>query len=88
MDTEIEVARVEDYFAQVGAAALEITNQFIRIGDALHFKGHTTDLLLEVSSLEIDNKPVKQAATGAHVGIKVPERVRVNDRVFKIVQEL
>ena len=39
---EIEVGRVVDYFAKVGVAAIEITAEEIKIGDTLHFKGHTT----------------------------------------------
>lgn len=84
-EKEIEVARVEDYFAQVGVVALEVTAGSIEVGDVLHFKGHTTDLIVEVSSMQIDHEPVKEAKVGASVGIKVPERVRSHDTVYKVV---
>jgi translation elongation factor EF-1alpha len=87
-EKEIEVAHVTDYFANVGVVALEITAHGIQIGDVLHFKGHTTDLLVEVSSMQIERKPVKRAEPGENVGIKVSDRVRVHDRVYKVMPEV
>lgn len=86
-EKEIEVAKVEDYFTHVGVVALKVTKEGIRVGDVLHFKGHTTDLILEVGSMQIDQAAVKEAKVGDSVGIKVPERVRVHDSVYKVVSE-
>jgi len=84
-EKEIEVATVEDYFSQVGVVALKVTSEGIQIGDVLHFKGHTTDLIQEISSMQINNEPVKEAKVGDDVGIKVNERIRVHDKVYKVV---
>ena len=86
-EKEIEVAKVEDYFTHVGVVALKITNDGIQVGDVLHFKGHTTDLIVEVSSMQIDHVSVKEAKVGDSVGIKVPERVRTHDSVYKVISE-
>ena len=86
-DQEIEVAQVQDYFSEVGVAALKITSDQICIGDVLHFKGYTTDLLQEVSSMQVDHQQVKQAGSGETVGIKVLDRVREHDKVFKVFLE-
>ena len=61
-----------------------MTDGIIKIGDALHFKGHTTDFKDTVASMELKNKPVDEARPGDEVGIKVKERVRENDIVFKV----
>ena len=86
-EREIEVAVVEDYFAQIGVVALKVTDGVIRVGDVLHFKGHTTDLIQEVSSMQVNHKPVKEAKVGDDVGIKVNDRVRSHDKVYKVVTE-
>ncbi len=86
-EQEVEVAVVEDYFSHVGVVAIKVTSGSIAVGDVLHFKGHTTDLIQEISSMEIDRLPVKSARSGDSVGIKVNDRVRTHDRVFKIVPE-
>jgi len=37
-----------------------------------------------VESMQIDLNPVESAGAGDDVGIKVPERVRPNDSVFRL----
>ena len=86
-EREIEVAKIEDYFAHIGVVALKITAEGLNVGDVLHFKGHTTDLIVEVGSMQIDHESVKEAKVGDSVGIKVNDRVRTHDKVFKIIGE-
>jgi len=86
-EQEVEVAVVEDYYSHVGVVALKVTSGSISVGDILHFKGHTTDLIQEISSMQIDRMPVKSARSGDSVGIKVNDRVRMHDRVFKVLPE-
>lgn len=82
---EDEVAIVVNFFSKSGVAALKITEGTIKIGDLLKYKGHTTDFTEEVASIQIENQPVEEAKAGDEVGIKVKERVREKDRVYKIV---
>lgn len=84
---EIEVGRVADYFAKIGVVAIEITGEGIKIGDKLHFHGHTTDFVETVTSMQIEHDSVEEAGAGANVGIKVSERVRAHDHVFKVIEE-
>ncbi len=52
----------------------------------LKYKGHTTDLTEEVAGIEINNQPVEEAKADDLIGIKVKERVRENDKVYKVVE--
>ncbi len=74
---------VTHYFArpQVGAVKLDTE---IRVGDLLRFQGSTTDFEQEVESMQIDHAAVEEADPGSEVGIKVRERVRKGDRVYKL----
>ncbi|MBW1818005.1 MAG: translation elongation factor-like protein, partial [Deltaproteobacteria bacterium] len=56
----------------------------IKPGDLLHYKGHTTDFTEQVTSIQIDNAAVEEANAGDMVGIKVKERVRENDSVYRV----
>jgi translation elongation factor EF-1alpha len=51
----------------------------------IHIKGHTTDIELIISSIQIDNETVTSAKAGDAIGIKVPERVRPGDIVYKVI---
>jgi translation elongation factor EF-1alpha len=80
---EKEVGKVSDFFAHVVVAGIDMTGS-LKVGDKIHIKGHTTDLELDVASMQIDNKNVTEAKKGDSVGIKVPERVRPGDTVYKV----
>lgn len=83
---EIKVGRVVSYFSHVEAAAIELEED-LEIGDTIHIKGHTTDFEQKVASMQIENEPVEKAKTGDSVGVKVKERVRRNDVVYKVIEE-
>jgi translation elongation factor EF-1alpha len=53
------------------------------VGDKIRIKGHTTDLEMDVSSMQIDNAPVEVAKAGDSIGVKVTDRVRKGDAVYK-----
>jgi putative protease len=75
---------VEKFFVKPSVAAVEVTAGVLRIGDRVHFKGHTTDFEDTITSMQIDNQPVEEAKPGDLLGIKVKERVREHDAVYKV----
>lgn len=79
------IGKVSDFFARPVVAAIELTAT-LKLGDKVHIKGHTTDLELNIDSMQIDNVPVEEAKVGDSVGVKVPERARKGDTVYKIVE--
>jgi len=80
---EEEIGKVSDFFARPVVAGIELTGT-IKAGDRLHIKGHTTDIEFVADSMQIDNVNVLEAKTGDAVGIKVPDRVRRSDTVYKV----
>lgn len=80
---EKEVGKVSDFFAHVVVAGIDMTGS-LKVGDKIHIKGHTTDIEMDVTSMQIENKNVTAAKKGQSVGIKVPERVRPGDAVYKV----
>jgi translation initiation factor IF-2 len=81
---EEQVAVIVKFFAKPSVAALEVKNGIIKKGDLLRYKGHTTDFTEEITSMEIDNQPVDEVKAGDLVGVKVKERVREGDKVYKV----
>ena len=81
---EEQVAMVVKFFAKPSVAALEVTGGGIKKGDLLRYKGHTTDFTEEVTSMEMDNQAIEEAKEGDLIGLKVRERVRENDKVYKV----
>ena len=58
----------------------------IKVGDTVHFKGHTTDFSQEIQSMQISNQVVDKAGKGDKVGIKVKEKVREGDMLFRVIE--
>ncbi|MBW2148537.1 MAG: translation elongation factor-like protein [Deltaproteobacteria bacterium] len=85
MAEEIKVGEVIKFFAKPSVAAVKITEGEVALGDTLHYMGHTTDFEETVNSLQIENQDVQKASAGDLVGIKVKERVREHDAVYKKV---
>lgn len=79
-----EIGRVSHYFGGPSVAAIELTGK-IEVGDRISFAGHTTDFEMVVESMQIEHASVQQAGRGESIGIKVPQKVREHDVVFKIV---
>lgn len=85
MAEEVEIGKVSDFFARPVVAGIELTAN-IKSGDKIHIQGHTTDLVFVVDSMQINNVDVKEGKPGDSVGIKVPDRVRRGDRIYKVIE--
>jgi len=82
--SEVLIGKVTDYFAKIGVAALKMENGELSVGDTIHFSGHTTDFEQEVNSMQIEHQTVDSVKSGEEVGIKVKDRVRHDDKVYKV----
>ena len=77
------IGKVSDFFARPVVAGIELTAT-VKLGDKIHIKGHTTDLEFTIDSMEINNLAVNEAKAGDSIGIKVSDRVRRGDIVYKV----
>ncbi|MEM4647777.1 MAG: translation elongation factor-like protein [Candidatus Pacearchaeota archaeon] len=82
---EIEIGKVVHYFSKIGVAVVELKDN-IKKGDKIHIKGHTTDFTQKVESMQINHKPINEAKSGEEIGLKVKDRVREGDIVYKVVE--
>ncbi|MBT4511392.1 MAG: translation elongation factor-like protein [Chloroflexi bacterium] len=80
---EEQVGTISTFFVNVGVAGVDLSAP-INTGDRLHIRGHTTDIELVVESMQIDNANVQEGKSGDAIGIKVPDRVRQGDKVYKV----
>jgi selenocysteine-specific translation elongation factor len=80
---EVVIGKVSDFFARPVVAGIELTGA-LKLGDKIHIKGHTTDMELAVDSMQIDNENVTEAKSGDSIGIKISDRARRGDTVYKV----
>ena len=84
---EEKIGFVEHFFTNVSVAAIKITDGELKIGETIHIVGAHTDFKQKIVSMEIDRNPVESVKTGDDVGIKVKDRVREHDVVYKVPEE-
>ena len=81
---EKKVGDVIKFFGKIGVAAIRLTEGGLKVGDQIHIVGHTTDLVQSLDSMQVENKDVQEAGPGADIGIRVKDKVREHDVVYKV----
>ena len=82
---EKKIGEVIKFFGKIGVAAIRLSEGSLKVGDTIHIVGHTSDSTQSIDSMQIENKNVQEAGIGADIGIKVKDRVREHDVVYKVV---
>ncbi len=77
------IGTVSAFFARPVVAAIELTAE-LKVGDKIHIKGHTTDMEVVVDSMQINNVNVQEAKAGDSIGVKVADKARRGDSVYKV----
>lgn len=77
------VGEMVHYFPHVSAGVIKLSKE-LKAGDMIRIKGHTTDFKQTVDSMQIEHVPVNEAKKGAEIGLKVKDRVRIGDIVYKL----
>jgi len=80
-----KVGEVTHYYTRIGVAVVRVTAP-LRVGDRIAIKGHTTNFEQTVDSMQIEHEAVEEAKPGDLIGLKVVDRVREGDIVYKIVE--
>ena len=77
------IGKVTHYFSKIGVAIIELSDS-LKVGDTIRIIGSTVDITQEVDSIEVDHQKVEKAKKGDIIGLKVDEKVREDNKVYKI----
>ncbi len=80
------IGQVTHYYGKIGVAILKLDAP-LSVGDVLAIVGSTTDMEQQVKSMQVEHQNIEQAAAGDLVGLKVKDKVREGDTVFKLVTQ-
>ena len=82
--SEKQIGSVTHWFGKINVVVIEIHKGTLSIGDKIHIKGQTSDFIQTIESMQLDGEDAKKAKKGMSVGVKVSERVRRTDSVYKV----
>lgn len=74
---------VTHYYGHLGVAIVKF-NREVKLGEAVHFKGASTDFSQTINSMQYDHKDIDKAKKSQEVGIKVDGKVREGDEVYEL----
>ncbi|HVS25877.1 MAG TPA: hypothetical protein VHE58_00980 [Burkholderiales bacterium] len=85
---EERVGSVTHYYSHLSVAVVRMESGSLRVGDAIHVWGHTSDFRQLVESMQIEHKPVSEVSAGQEFGLGVTAHARENDVVYKVTAPL
>ena len=86
-EKKVLVGKVTKYFSKIGVAEISVEAASFKKGDKLLITGTTTGAMyLDAKEIRYDLGAVEEAEQGWRVSIPVPDKVRPNDKFFKLVK--
>jgi len=80
----LKVGDVDHYYTNIGVAVVDLVSK-LNVGDKITVKGATTEFTQIVKSMQIMHEAVEEAGAGDSIGLKVNDRVRRGDEVYKTI---
>jgi putative protease len=82
MEVKEEVGRVTHFYPKILVAVVELKLP-LAVGDKIYIIGKTTRVEQVVESMQIEHKEIRTAKPGQSIGLKVQDRVREADAVYR-----
>jgi len=79
-----QIGSIGNYYSKISVAVVDLTGK-LTVGDNIRVKGATTDFRQKVDSMQIEHANVQSAAAGQSIGMKVADKVRKGDLVYKVL---
>lgn len=80
---DFKVGKITHYYDKVGVAVVELTGD-LAVGDTIKISGHGREFTQEVGSMQIEHESVQTAKKGQTIGLKIDEKTKENDEVYKV----
>jgi putative protease len=78
------IGKISHYFGNIGVGIIELSD-VLNVGDKIHIKGSSTDFEQTIDSMQIEHQNIDVVKAGDGVGVKMIEKVREGDEVYKVL---
>ena len=81
------IGKAEHYYSKSKIAQFLIENKELSVGDKVLISGPTTgDQEITITQIHVNGRPCETAKVGDQITFELPFRVRLSDKLYKIVQ--
>ncbi len=77
------IGAISHYYSKIGVGIVDLKDS-LKVGDKVKIKGHSTDIEQDIDSIQIDHAEVPEAKKGDVIGLKVADKVREGDAIYKV----
>ena len=77
------IGKIEHYYSKIGVAIVQLEDDLV-VGDEISIEGPSTNFTQTVESMEVEHQNVKKAGAGDAIGLKVVDKVKEKDQVYKV----
>lgn len=78
-----EIGQVKHFYSKISVAIIQLSAP-LRVGEKVTIVGPKTEFTQEIGSMQVEHENITTADSGDLVGLKVTEKVRDGDRVFRV----
>lgn len=78
------IGKIIHYYDHIEVGIIELNKGALEIGDKIHVKGHVTDFEQEITSIQINHEQISKAKKGDVIGLKVKDKSREGDLVYRV----
>ena len=80
---EKQIGAVDHFFGNISVGMIKLTDS-LKVGDKIRIKGSTSDFTQDILSMQINRVPAQEAKAGDIISVKVDQKVRKDDAVYKV----
>ena len=80
---DVLVGKVTHYYNHLGVGIVDLSNKLAN-DDMIKVVGHGYEFSQTVSSMQLEHQPVNEAKKGQVIGLKVEQKVKEGDKVYKV----
>ena len=77
------IGEITHFFTNINVAVIKL-KAGLKDGEKILIEGATTNFEQEAKSMQIEHKVVKEAKKGQSIGLKVKDRCREGEKVYKV----
>jgi len=81
---EKEIGVIDHFFGNISVGMIKLSDA-LKVGEKIRIKGKSAEFSQDVASMQIDRVPTQEAKAGDLISIKVEQKVRQGDKVYKVV---
>ncbi len=79
------IGKVGHYYTKIQVAVIDLTDT-LSVGDEISIEGASTNFRQTVDSMQIEHENIENAKAGDSIGLKIKDRVREGDAVYKVIK--